>query len=167
MEDAPGDYPGLGSRTERDELLCRLSMPATKEEAVRLIKAQSNALRAAVFHYTSALNRIAGANESQALHEEAEAIRALAASLGLSTIGRIAASCCKYLEAVTRAECAPDPEVISLHLDSLGRALRAEQDASKLGTLVADELDALVARKLEDIDEAPPGYSVVWATLDP
>ncbi len=36
-----------------------------------------------------------------------------------------------------------------------------------MGTLVANELDALVARKLEDIDEAPPNYSVVWATLDP
>ncbi len=71
---AAGNYPGLGTRMERDELLRRLSMPATKEEAVRLIKLQSNALRAAVFHYTSALNRIAGASESQALHEEAEAI---------------------------------------------------------------------------------------------
>jgi hypothetical protein len=154
--------PGLGTRTERAELLRRLNTPATKEEAVNLIRLQSNALRAAVFAYTTTLDRIARASEGQALHQEAEAIRALAASLGLSTIGRIAASCCRYLGAASRSEDGPDPEVIGLHLDSLGRALRAEQDASELGNVVADELDELVKKKVEEFDEAPAGYSVIW-----
>ncbi len=88
------------------------------------------------------------------IFEQAHEIRGLAGNAGLVATGRIANGLCKYLDAIERAEYASDRELVVLHLEAIARAARAEDEATRLGDAVANELAALVDRKLAEINDS-------------
>ncbi len=55
---------------------------------------------------------------------------------------------------IERAEYASDREVVVLHLEAIARAARAEDEATRLGDAAANELAALVDRKLAEINDS-------------
>ncbi len=90
-----------------------------------------------------------------AMFEQAHEIRGLAGNAGLSATGRIANVLCTYLDATRRMDVAPDRTLVALHLESIARAAHAEDEATRLGDTVANELAALVERKLAEIGDLP------------
>jgi hypothetical protein len=81
-------------------------------------------------------------------------IRGLAATAGLAATGRIANVFCHYLDAVAQLGLAPETAIAKLHLNALVRSARTEDDTARHGDLVAQELSALVARKLAELKDS-------------
>ena len=53
-----------------------------------------------------------------------------------------------------RAGAQPEQSVVALHLDAIARAAHAEDEATRLGDTVANELAALVDKKLSEINDS-------------
>ncbi len=82
------------------------------------------------------------------IYEQAHEIRGLAETTGLKATGRIAQGLCNYLEALSFGDGKPENAVVALHVDAISRASRSHDEAMRLGEEVANELAALVQRKI-------------------
>ena len=77
-------------------------------------------------------------------------IRGFAQNAGMAATGRIAEILCRYLDEMDRAKKVVDRTIVTLHVAAIGRAARADRDDVKMGHIVADELSALVTRRLAE-----------------
>jgi chemotaxis protein histidine kinase CheA len=149
----PGAYP-VFPRNTASRLLQALRDPEIVATAARVVADKAEELRIAVFGHVDRIAEAARACDSVAIFAQAHEIRGLAGNAGLLATGRIANGLCKYLDAVGRAERQPDRELVALHLEAIGRAAHAEDEATRLGEEVANELAALVDKKLAEINDS-------------
>jgi chemotaxis protein histidine kinase CheA len=157
----PGAYP-VFPRKAASQLLQALRDPEIAAVAARVIASKAEELRVAVLGHIDHLEEAARAADMVRIFEQAHEIRGLAGNAGLIATGRIANGLCKYLDAIDRAARQPEQELVALHLDAIARAARAEDEATRLGNTVANELAALVDKKLAEINDSArrkPGRS--------
>jgi len=149
----PGAYPVFPSvvamalsRAVRD--------PEVHAKASRIVEDSAEDMRGEVLRYIDRVEAAARAHDFGGIYEQAHEIRGLAGNAGLAATARIANGLCRYLDALSRAVRKPENAVVSLHLEAISRAAHAEDEATRLGDAVADELAQLVDKKLADINEA-------------
>ena len=143
----PGVYP-VFSRKAASHLSQALRDPEVAAAAARVIAHKAEDLRVAVLGYVDRLEEAVRACDPAAIFEQAHEIRGLAGNAGLVATGRIANGLCKYLDAIDCAGRTPDQTLVALHLEAIARAARAEDEATRLGEEVANELAALVDKRL-------------------
>jgi len=149
----PGAYP-VFSRKTASGLLHALRDPEITAAAARVIASKAEELRIAVLAHVDRIGKAARAADPVATYEQAHEIRGLAGNAGLTATGRIANGLCKYLDAINRAGRQPDQELVALHLEAIARAAHAEDEATRLGDTVANELAVLVDKKLAEINDS-------------
>ena len=149
----PGVYPVFAPK-DAARLLRALHDPQIIAEAALVIVSKAEELRAAVLSHVERMMAAARLSNHGEVYEQAHEIRGLAGCAGLAATGRIANTLCRYLDALGRAGVEPEQSVVVLHLDAIARAAHAEDEATKLGDTVANELAALVDRKLAEINDS-------------
>lgn len=147
----PNLYPQLCPKAHAPILLGRLKSKEAVARAAEIIRSKTASLREAVLGYVDALERAYQNGDPAVTYEMAHEIRGLAATAGLASAGSICDCLCFYLDAVCRAGAFPEQTILTLHVGAIGRAARAEDEATRLGTAVAVELRALVQRRLAEI----------------
>lgn len=144
----PDSYPQMASKAD----IAKMSRALRSREAIkagtRAIEDASESLRDGVRDYVKALERADG--DYQQTSEKAHEIRGFAETAGLAATGRIADGLCKYFEEMDKLVIEPDWEVIGLHVSAIARAAYAEDEAIRMGDMVARELEALVDHKLQE-----------------
>ncbi|MGC9954041.1 MAG: Hpt domain-containing protein [Rhizomicrobium sp.] len=149
----PGAYP-VFSRKTASHLLHALRDPEITATAARVIASKVEDMRVAVLGYVDRIEEAARAADVVTIFEQAHEIRGLAGNAGLTATGRIANGLCKYLDVIERAGHQPDQELVALHLEAIARAAHAEDEATRLGDTVANELTVLVDKKLTEINDS-------------
>ncbi|MGA7673932.1 MAG: Hpt domain-containing protein [Rhizomicrobium sp.] len=149
----PGAYPVFSPKVA-SRLSQALRDPQVVAAAARVIAHKAEDLRVAVLGYVDRMEEAARAADLTTTFEQAHEIRGLAGNAGLVATGRIANGLCKYLDAIDRAGRTPDQTLVALHLEAIARAARAEDEATRLGDTVANELAALVDKKLAEINDS-------------
>ncbi len=147
----PGVYPVFSSKVA-SHLSQALRDPEVVAAAARVIAHKAEDMRIAVLGYVDRMEEAVRTADPAATFEQAHEIRGLAGNAGLVATGRIANGLCKYLDAIDRAGRAPDQALVVLHLEAIARAAHAEDEATRLGDTVANELAALANRKLAEIN---------------
>ncbi|HEY0104834.1 MAG TPA: hypothetical protein VGB91_02030 [Rhizomicrobium sp.] len=150
---SPDDYPPLLPRSRRFQAMAMLKSSETLAKASRAIALRTAELRGAVIALVRALAEALAARDWPSVFAATHEIRGLAGTAGLGATGRIANVFCQYLDTVARFGHAPDEKVCALHLDALVLSARTEDDAARHGDAVAQELCALVARKLAELKD--------------
>ena len=153
---APGGYPALPRKVAL-QLLEAVRDPTVIAAAARVIADKAEDMRFAVLGHIESLEQAARAADQTRIFDQAHEIRGLAGNAGLTATGRIANNLCKYLDALDQAAREPDQGLVALHLDAIGRAARAEDEATRLGDAVANELTRLVDKKLAEINDSARG----------
>jgi chemotaxis protein histidine kinase CheA len=149
----PGGYPALPRKVAL-QLLEAVQDPEVIATAARAIADKAEEMRGAVLRHVESLEQAARAADQTRIFEQAHEIRGLAGNAGLIATGRIANNLCKYLDALGQAGRQPDQELVALHLEAIGRAAHAEDEATRLGDAVANELAHLVDKKLAEINDS-------------
>ena len=149
----PGVYPVFAAK-DAARLLRALHDPQIIAEAALVIVSKAEELRVAVLSHVERMTAAARLSDHGEVYQQAHEIRGLAGCAGLAATGRIANILCRYLDALGRAGAEPEQSVVALHLDAIARAAHAEDEATKLGDTVANELAALVDRKLAEINNS-------------
>jgi chemotaxis protein histidine kinase CheA len=144
----PQAYPQMMRRADALKFVLMVGSEEALQRAVEAITNCSAELKHAVFDHVERLQDAAGLGQTQAVFDEAHEIRGIAATIGLISTGRIANSLCTYIDATQRATVPADTAVIMLHVEAIARAATAEDEATRLGDEVADELSSLVSYKL-------------------
>jgi hypothetical protein len=152
----PGAYPVFSAGIAM-ALARQLRDPDVAAEAARIVEGSADAMRTEVLRYIDGVDAAARADDFAGIYEHAHEIRGLAGNAGLAATARIANGLCRYLDALTRAGRTPEATVIALHLDAISRAAHAEDEATRLGDAVANELAQLVDRKLAEINQSESG----------
>ena len=147
----PGAYPVFSS-TVSMALMRALRDPMVASEATRVMADNTEEFRSEVLRYIDRVEAAARAQDFDGIYEHAHEIRGLAGNAGLAATARIANGLCRYLDAVGRVQRKPENEVVALHLDAIARAAHAEDEATRLGDAVANELSQLVDKKLSEIN---------------
>ena len=145
---APDAYPQMLNKQNAVRALEGLRSAQTAANAQAAIEAQTPALRAAILEYVEALENAHG--DMVIIFEKAHEIRGFAESAGLVTTGRIADILCRYMDDMERIRKPLDTTLVALNVSAIGRAARAEGNDVAMGDAVAQELAALVARRLSD-----------------
>lgn len=139
----PGSYPTLAMKGEAGLLLHALKSEESLESAAKVIARKAEELKGAVLLYVDRLEDAAASGDDSALYDEAHEIRGMAETAGLAAAGRIANTLCRYLDRHARAGVPPERGIVVLQLDALTRAAHAKDDATRLGDVVANELELL------------------------
>ena len=147
----PGAYPVLPSVVAM-ALSRALRDPGVTAKAARVVNDSAEEMRNETLRYIDRVEAAARANDFDGIYEQAHEIRGLAGNAGLAATARIANGLCRYLDALTRAGRTPEGAVVALHLDAISRAAHAEDEATRLGDAVANELAQLVDKKLAEIN---------------
>jgi hypothetical protein len=146
---APDAYPQMLSKQNAVRAMETLRSDRTAAGAQAAIAAQVPALRAAILEYVGALENAKG--DMTIVFEKAHEIRGFAESVGLITTGRIADILCRYMDDMERIKKPLDTALVALNV--IGRAARAEGNDVAMGDAVAQELAALVAKRLADASQ--------------
>ena len=149
----PNAYPQFAA-ADAMRLLHALRDPEVVADAAHIIAEKAEDMRHAVLAHVDRLEKAARDFDMAATFEQAHEIRGLAGNAGLSATGRIANGLCKYLDATGRAALEPERALVVLHLEAIARAARAEDEATRLGDTVANELAVLVDKKLAEINDS-------------
>ncbi|MEJ0028240.1 MAG: Hpt domain-containing protein [Rhizomicrobium sp.] len=145
-----GDYPPLLSEAGRKQAMAKLKSSETLARASRVIALKTAELRGAVLALVDELGAAMRARDWPTVFSATHEIRGLAGTAGLVATGRIANGLCHYLDSIAQLGIEPDAAVAGLHLDAVIRSARTEDDAARHGDAVAQQLAALVARKLAE-----------------
>ena len=145
---AADSYPAVMPRREAAEFLGAIKSDAVKTRLDRAVAAKRYELCDAVRASVRRLEEAARHADMRAVFDEAHDIRGLAGTAGLVASGRIADGLCFYLDAMSHANAPLDTGIVGLHVGSIVRAAYAEDEATRLGTEVDEELRALVLRRL-------------------
>ncbi len=122
-------------------------------KASRVIAMKTAELQGAVLTLVGEMERAGRAADWAAVYDATHEIRGMAGTAGLIATGRIANGLCRYLDSMSELGLPPDGVVTSLHLDAIGRSARTEDDTARHGDAVAEQLSALVTRKLAEIKD--------------
>ncbi len=141
----------------RKQAMARLRSGETLARASRVIAMRTAEMRGAVLELIEALDAAMRARDWSLVFAATHEIRGLAETAGLTATGRIANGLCHYLDSLARLGMAPDTAVVGLHVDAVIRSARTEDDAVRHGDAVAEQLAALVARKLADVKDSARG----------
>lgn len=144
----PASYPRTIRLCDMAEFLATLKSKAMQKHLSRVIAAKRQELGEVVRASIARLDEAARASDMHAAYAEAHDIRGLAALAGFNASGRIADGLCFYLDTLSRAGRDADANIVGLHVGSIARAAYAEDEATRLGTEVDDELRALVRLRL-------------------
>ena len=144
----PESYPQLVSKSEAAKISRALRSQETLQQGNRVIEEASHALREGVRDYVRALESVVG--DHRQTYEKAHEIRGFAETAGLAATGRIADGLCGYFDEMEKLGALPDRNVIALHVSAIARAAYAEDEAIRMGNMVAKELATLVERKLAE-----------------
>jgi hypothetical protein len=148
----PDSYPQMVSKSEAARISRTLRSAEAIQRGDRVVEEQSHVLRQGVREYVRALERSVGDHSST--YGKAHEIRGFAETAGLTATGRIADGLCGYFDEMEKLALAPDLEVIALHVSAIARAAYAEDEAIRMGNMVAKELAALVDHKLAEAKAA-------------
>jgi hypothetical protein len=151
---AAADYPALLPPARRAQAMRMLRSGEILDKANKVIALKKAELRGAVLDHVERIDEAARVKDWRLVFELAHEIRGLAATAGLSATGQIANGLCRYLDTLGLFGVEPDVAVTSLHLGAIVRSAKTEDDAARYGATVADQLAALVERKLGEIKEA-------------
>jgi hypothetical protein len=144
----PEAYPQVVSKSEAARISRALRAQETIQQGNRVIEEASHALREGVRDYVRALETVTG--DHRRTYEKAHEIRGFAETAGLAATGRIADGLCGYFDEMEKLGAEPDRNVIALHVSAIARAAYAEDEAIRMGNMVAKELATLVQRKLAE-----------------
>jgi hypothetical protein len=144
----PDFYPQMVSKSDAANISRVLRSSETLARGARVIEEAGVQLREGVRDYVRELENAIGDHEIT--FDKAHEIRGIAETAGLKATGRIADGLCGYLEGMTKLNTAPDTAVVMLHISAIVRAAHAEDEASRMGDVVAKELAALVNHKLSE-----------------
>jgi hypothetical protein len=147
----PGVYPVFSSKVA-SHLSQALHDPEVVATAARVIAHKAEDMRIAVLGHVDRMEEAVRTSDLATTFEQAHEIRGLAGNAGLVATGRIANGLCKYLDAIERAGQTPDQALVVLHLEAISRAAHAEDEATRLGDTVANELAVLAQKKLAEIN---------------
>lgn len=148
---APGQYPVFSSAVAMG-LMRALRDPNTSAKAAEAIADSTAPMRKSVLELVIKLEAAAAAGEFARIYEVSHEIRGLAGNAGLKTTALIANELCRYLDALSEAGRTPEAAVVRLHLDSISRATRVEDETAALGDTVVAQLAALVSKKLAEVN---------------
>lgn len=118
------------------------------KRASRAMTARMNQIRDVVLDYVAALERAGKLGDNGEIYAQAHEIRGLAEMVGLVAAGRIANKLCLYIDTCFRRGQTPDRTVVTLHIDAVGRAARATDEATRHGDTIVTQLEALASYKL-------------------
>lgn len=144
----PDSYPQMVSKSDAAKMSHALRSPEAATQGARVIQEAEQHLRQGVRDYVRELEEALGNHEITS--EKAHEIRGFAETAGLRATGRIADGLCRYFEEMAKFDAAPDAAVTALHVSAIVRAAHAEDEANRMGDVVARELAMLVARKLAE-----------------
>ena len=133
---------------DANAFLRMLKSPEIATRMGQIVAARRYQLCDAVRAGATRLEAAAREGDFDSVYAEAHEIRGIAQTGGLDASGRIADRLCLYLDAVGREARPVDGGIVGLHVGAIARAARAEDEATRLGSEVAEELGDLVARKL-------------------
>jgi hypothetical protein len=145
---APQAYPQPMGRAQAARAMLTLHSAETAAKAQAAMAAAVPPMRAAILQYVDEMEQSAG--DMKALLGKAHEIRGFAETAGLITTGRICEILCRYMDDMARIAKPVDATIVALHASAIARAARAEHDDVRMGEIVADELAALVARRLSE-----------------
>jgi hypothetical protein len=151
----PDAYPQMVSKSDAAKISRALRSSETMMRAARVIQEAGQHLREGVRDYVHEMEEAIGDHEI--VSDKAHKIRGFAETAGLRATGRIADGLCRYFEEMGKFGAAPDPAIIALHVSAIVRAAYAEDEASRMSDVVAQELAALVAHKLAETKAGFPG----------
>ncbi|MEI9990891.1 MAG: Hpt domain-containing protein [Rhizomicrobium sp.] len=150
---ATASYPRLLSEGARKQAMAKLKSGETLAKASRVIAMKTSELRGAVLALVEQLEAAMQAQDWPTAFSATHEIRGLAGTAGLTATGRIANGLCHYLDSIAQLGIEPDATVTNLHLGAVIRSARTEDEAAQHGDAVAEQLAALVARKLAEIKD--------------
>jgi hypothetical protein len=144
----PEAYPQMVSRNIAAKLSRVLRSVEAADAGAKVIQEAGQNLRDGVRDYVRELEEAIG--DHQITSDKAHEIRGFAETAGLRATGRIADGLCLYFEAMDKLGGEPDTAVIALHISAIVRAAYAEDEACRMGDVVAQELAVLVNYKLAE-----------------
>lgn len=148
----PGAYPVFPTAVAM-ALMQAVRDPCVHAEVSHIMAESAEGMRSEVLGYIDRVEAAARADDFAGIYDHAHEIRGLAGNAGLAATARIANGLCRYLDTLERIARAPEGTVIALHLDAIARAAHAEDEATRLGDAVANELAQLVDKKLAEINQ--------------
>ena len=124
--------------------------------ANRAIDTMTGELRTAVLDLVDVLDEAMREGDLPTAHGAAHEIRGLAGTAGLDATGRIANSLCLYLDGMRDGNAKSDDAIVTLHMGAIVRSARAsdDDDTKRHSNTVAEQLAALVDRKLAEIKDS-------------
>lgn len=138
-------YPAVMPKAEAAKFVANLRSDETAKRSEQVIASSRDTMRAALEGYIAALGPASQALDLDELFAHAHEIRGLAATAGFDVAGKMANGLCLYIDALDGA--VPDRVTVRLHVEAIERVVRGE-DAGAIANVVAEELTALVIRKL-------------------
>lgn len=145
---APDAYPQMMSRADAARALLTLRSDKAMAKAEAAVDACAQPLRLAILEYVAEMER--GSADMDLVFERVHEIRGFAETANMASTGRIADILCRYMDDMRRAAKPADAHIVALHVAAIARAARAEEDDTTMGEIVAQELAALVARRLTE-----------------
>ena len=145
---APDAYPQMMSRADAARALLTLRSDKAMARAEAAVDACAQPLRLAILEYVAEMERASA--DMDLVFERVHEIRGFAETANMASTGRIADILCRYMDDMRRAGKPTDSHIVALHVAAIARAARAEEDDTTMGEIVAQELAALVARRLTE-----------------
>ena len=145
---APDAYPQMLGKQDAARAMATLRATATAEKAAIAMQEAIPPMKAAILQYVCELEDVS--HDMARVFDKVHEIRGFADTAGLVTTGRIADILCRYMDDMLRIAKPADAAIVTLHVNAIARAARAEHDDIAMGELVASELAALVARRLTE-----------------
>jgi hypothetical protein len=144
----PDAYPQMLNKREAIRAIQTLQSQQVHAKANYAMKSYTPMLQDAIMDYVEGLEQ-AGTDTARIfamVHE----MRGLAENAGMVATGRIADILCRYLDEMDRLRKPVDQTLVTLHVQAITRAARADQGEIKISDTVAEELEALVKRRLAE-----------------
>ena len=145
----PDFYPQMVSKEDAAKISRHLRSSETLSQGQQVVQELGAQLREGVRDYVRELEEAIG--DQVITFEKAHEIRGFAETVGLRATGRIADGLCRYFEEIAKLGAEPDTAVVALHISAIVRAAHAEDEASRMGDVVARELAALVHHMLSAV----------------
>jgi len=144
----PDAYPQMISKRDAIRAMQTLQSAAVQTKAQGAMSSYEPMLRDAILDYVEGMEE--AGTDLALIFAMVHEIRGFAQNAGMAATGRIAEILCRYLDEMDRAKKVVDRTIVTLHVAAIGRAARADRDDVKMGHIVADELSALVTRRLAE-----------------
>jgi len=145
---AADSYPPVLPQAEIGAFIARLKSEDARRSADTAMAASRGVMRQAVDGYVRLLAEATQRGDVAALFAQAHEMRGLAELAGIGVAGRMANGLCQYLDALDGGR--PDETTVRLHVEAIERVARGE-DHGAIAAVVAEELTALVIRKLGEV----------------